>query len=106
MRGCACALFKYIVEEVRQKPHPDRAKAAARGDERLALTPFMAGCAVGSGDAWARLGPVDKARRSWRLGIKYLSPDDPVKKHRDALMASTERGVPADRKPARNPWIE
>ena len=103
----ARGMFKYIAEEVYQKPKPDWAKVAARCDEMLALMPFMAGCAVESGNAWARLGDVPKARAAWAKGVKYLPPDDPVKKQLDALMAATDAGtLPAGWKPARNPWIE
>jgi hypothetical protein len=103
----ARGMFRHILDEVYKNPHPDWRKVAARCDEMLKLMPFATGCAVESGNAWARLGEVSRARAAWSGGVKYLPPNDPVARQLDGLVASTAGGtLPADWKPARDPWIE
>lgn len=103
----ARGMFKHILDEVYKNPHPDWRKVAARCDEMLSLMPFSTGCSVESGNAWARLGDVPRARAAWSGGVKYLPPNDPVGKQLEGLVASTSGGtLPADWKPARNPWME
>jgi len=103
----ARGMVRHILDEVYKNPHPNWGKVAARCDEILKLMPFAVGCAVESGNAWARLGDVSRARRAWSGGVKYLPPGDPVGRQLEGLMASTADGkLPADWKPARNPWME